>query len=52
MDDIISRNGSKAELRKAAYEKGFKTMKDDGILKVLEGVTTLQSLATAVDINK
>jgi len=52
LDDAISRNASKAELRKMAYEKGFKTMKDDGILKVLEGVTTLQSLATAVDINK
>ncbi len=52
LDDVVSRNGSKAELRKLAYEKGFKTMKDDGILKVLEGITTLQSLATAVDINK
>lgn len=52
LDDIIAQNGSKAELRKYALEKGFKTMKDDGILKVLEGITTLQSLATAVDINK
>jgi len=52
LDEIIARNGSKAELKKRALEKGFKSMKDDGILKVLEGVTTLQSLATAVDLNK
>jgi general secretion pathway protein E/type IV pilus assembly protein PilB len=52
LDDIIASGGSKADLRKAAFEKGFKNMKDDGILKVLEGITTLQSLATAVDINK
>ena len=52
LDEIIARNGSKAELKKLAVEKGFKNMKDDGILKVLDGVTTLQSLATAVDINK
>ncbi len=52
LDEIIARNESKAELKRRAVEKGFKNMKDDGILKVLDGITTLQSLATVVDINK
>ncbi|MDB5490519.1 MAG: type secretion system family protein [Micavibrio sp.] len=52
LDEIIASNGSKAELRKKAVEKGFKNMKDDGILKILDGITTLQSLATVVDIHK
>ena len=51
LDEIVARNGSKAELKKKAVEKGFKSMKDDGILKILEGMTTLHSLADAVDIN-
>lgn len=52
LDEVIAANESKAELKRRALEKGFKSMKDDGILKVLDGVTTLQSLATVVDINK
>lgn len=52
LDSIIANGGSKADLKVKALEKGFKNMKDDGILKVLEGVTTLESLATAVDLTK
>jgi general secretion pathway protein E/type IV pilus assembly protein PilB len=52
LDEVIARNESKAELKRLAVEKGFKNMKDDGILKVLDGITTLQSLATVVDIHK
>lgn len=52
LDEIVARNESKAELKKRAVEKGFKNMKDDGILKILDGVTTFQSLSSVVDINK
>lgn len=52
LDAVIANNGSKADLKAAAMQKGFKNMKDDGILKVLEGITTLESLATAVDLSK
>jgi type IV pilus assembly protein PilB len=52
LDAILANGGSKAEMRKKAVEKGFKSMKDDGILKILEGITTLESLADAVDIKK
>ena len=52
LDEIIANGGNKAELKNRAIEKGFKSMKDDGILKILEGVTTLESLATVVDVNK
>lgn len=52
LDSIIANGGSKADLKVKALEKGFKNMKDDGILKVLEGITTLESLATAVDLTK
>ncbi len=52
MDDIIAKNETKADLKDAAIKKGFKSMKDDGILKVLEGVTSLEALAKVVDVKK
>lgn len=52
MDDMVARTCTKAELKAVAVEKGFKSMKDDGILKVLEGITTLDALSKVVDIHK
>lgn len=52
LDEIIARGGSKAELRNSAVKNGFKSMRDDGILKVLEGITDLQALSKVVDIRK
>ncbi len=52
MDEMVARNQSKAELKNEAIKKGFKNMKDDGILKVLEGVTDLDSVSRVVDMRK
>jgi general secretion pathway protein E/type IV pilus assembly protein PilB len=52
MDEIVARSGTKAEMKTHAVERGFKSMRDDGILKVLEGVTTLEALAKVVAIQK
>lgn len=52
MDELLARGESKAELKIMAEKKGFKNMRDDGILKVLEGVTDLQALSRVVDIRK
>lgn len=52
MDELLARGESKAELKIMAEKKGFKNMKDDGILKVLEGVTDLKALSRVVDIYK
>lgn len=52
LDEIVASSGTKADMKAAALRKGFKSMKDDGILKVLEGITTLDSLASVVDITK
>ncbi len=52
MDQLLARNESKAELKAMAIKKGFKNMKDDGILKVLEGVTDLAAIGKVVDLMK
>ncbi len=52
LDQLLARNESKAELKELAIKKGFKNMKDDGILKVLEGTTDLAALSKVVDLTK
>jgi type IV pilus assembly protein PilB len=52
LDDIVAAGRPKSELKAAAFRKGFKSMRDDGILKVLEGKTTLEALAKVVDLRK
>ena len=52
IDEVIADNGTKAEVKTVAVEKGFKNMKDDGILKILDGMTTIEALSRVVDINK
>jgi type IV pilus assembly protein PilB len=52
LDDLIAQSATKAEMRRLAKQKGFKSMKDDGILKILEGLTSLSELASAVHIQK
>jgi type IV pilus assembly protein PilB len=52
LDESLARGESKADMKAIALKKGFKSMKDDGILKVLEGITDLRALADVVDINK
>jgi len=52
LDEIIARGGTKIELKRLAKQKGFKNMKDDGILKVLDGMTSLDELALAVNVQK
>lgn len=52
MDEIVAKSGTKAELKELALSKGFKNMKDDAMLKVLEGRTTLEAIAKVVDITK
>lgn len=50
LDEILARGESKAELKAEAKRKGFKSMKDDGILKILEGKTDLNALSRVVAI--
>ncbi len=49
LKDYIIKNAPPSEIRKVAMQKGFLTLKQDGILKVLKGETTLkQVLAVTV----
>lgn len=52
LDEIIARGGTKVELKRAAQQKGFKNMRDDGILKILEGITSIEEVAASVHIHR
>ncbi len=52
MDELIANSASKAELKNKAFEKGFKSMRDDGMLKILEGITDFAAISRVVDIRK
>lgn len=42
--EMIIRNAPAQEIRKVALSKGFRTLKQDGILKVISGKTTLKQV--------
>ncbi|MCS7279684.1 MAG: ATPase, T2SS/T4P/T4SS family [Thermodesulfobacteriaceae bacterium] len=44
LKDYIIKNAPASEIRKIALQKGFVTLKQDGILKVLRGETTLKQV--------
>lgn len=48
MEKFIFKNPSIAGLRKLAKSKGMVSMKQDGIIKVLEGITTIEELERIV----
>ncbi len=56
MDDaieaVVREKPSEREIQKAAAPQGIPSMKEDGILKVLSGITTLDELSRVVDLEK
>jgi type IV pilus assembly protein PilB len=52
IDQIIRTNPSESEIEQAAAPQGILTMPQDGILKVLKGVTSLEELHRAVEFKR
>jgi type II secretory ATPase GspE/PulE/Tfp pilus assembly ATPase PilB-like protein len=46
--DLILRGASSAVIRTQAIQDGMRTLRDDGVLKVLEGATTVDELLRVV----
>ena len=52
MDIVLANGGNKAELKRIAVSKGFKSMADDAMLKILEGRTTFEAVSKVVHVAK
>ncbi len=50
LDELIARRATTHEIRSRAQLQGFTTLADDGLLRVLNGVTSLEELARVVDL--
>ena len=52
IDELIARRATMRELRNAARAKGFRTLAEDGVRRVLDGTTSLDELARVVDLTE
>ncbi len=50
LDELIASRATMREMHEHAASKGFKTMADDGIYRILEGQTTIEELSRVVDL--
>ncbi len=50
IEKVLVQNPSEREVRDAAVGQGIPSLKEDGIIKVLEGITSLEEIGKAVDL--
>ena len=50
LDSLIARRAHFDELRKVALEKGFNTLADDGVRRILEGYTSIEEVMRVIDL--
>ncbi len=50
LDELIARRATARQLRDVALEKGFRTLAEDGLGRVIEGVTSLDEVSRVVDL--
>jgi type IV pilus assembly protein PilB len=51
IDSLLETNPSDREIKKAAKEQGILDMREDGVIKTLGGITTLEELRRVVDLS-
>jgi type II secretory ATPase GspE/PulE/Tfp pilus assembly ATPase PilB-like protein len=50
LDELVARRATGREMQKTAVAKGFRTLADDGVRRVLDGSTSLEELMRVVDL--
>jgi type II secretory ATPase GspE/PulE/Tfp pilus assembly ATPase PilB-like protein len=50
LDELVARRASPKEIRDAALSKGFRTLAEEGVQRVLDGTTSLAEVARAIDL--
>jgi type II secretory ATPase GspE/PulE/Tfp pilus assembly ATPase PilB-like protein len=51
IEELLNKKPSEQELRRVAEKQGFLNMREDGIVKVLNQVTTLEEVRSVVDLD-
>ena len=50
IENLIKDNPSEREIKKVSKSQGILDMKEDGVLKILKGVTSLEELNRVIDL--
>jgi len=50
LDELVARRATAKEMRAAAMAKGFRTLADEGMQRVIEGATSLIEVAREIDL--
>jgi len=52
IEKIIPENPSEREVKKVASKQGILSMRQDGVVKILNGITSLEEVQSVVDLNE
>jgi general secretion pathway protein E/type IV pilus assembly protein PilB len=52
LDELIARRATTREVRNAALEKGFRTLAEDGLRRVLDGSTAIEEVGRVIDLTE
>jgi general secretion pathway protein E/type IV pilus assembly protein PilB len=52
LDELVARRATARELRTAAVEKGFRSLVEEGIARILDGNTSIAEVARSVDLTQ
>jgi len=50
MDELIAQRATQKVLLEYAQSKGFRRLADDGIRRVIEGITSLEEISRVIDL--
>jgi type II secretory ATPase GspE/PulE/Tfp pilus assembly ATPase PilB-like protein len=50
IDELVARRATTREIRKVAASRGFRTLADDAIMRVMRGETSLEEISRVVDL--
>ncbi len=52
LDEMIANKAHMVQLKKVAKKSGYKTLADDGVKRILEGITTLEEVGRVIDLTE
>ena len=52
IEKLINENPSEREIKKVAHSQGILSMRQDGIIKVLNGITSIEEVQSVVDLQE
>ena len=52
VEQVVINNPSEREIKKVAIPQGILTMEQDGVVKILAGITSLDELTRVIDVDE